>query len=413
MNDKRKSILMVFPFAPWPARENGISIRYYPVLEHLSRKHDIDVFVHSDPRHTIPEDPVVRSLRRVQITFSDRTTPSLLDRILTATEMLSPFGRPYQFARYHSNSIFLQLREFVTGQRYDSVLWVMHEHRDLLKRLDEQFAGARKIYDSIDSPYLHYLREPRPAGLMPLHRVFDLWKTLRWEKSLLEGVDASAYISAPDAAVSANSKTSRAQVIPNGIYLAGEEISAAKQPAGASLGFLGNMGYPQNVRGSLLLYENVFLPLKEEFTNLRMMIIGRSPAAEIRALAGPDVEVTGTVESIWPYIAQANAFVYPMIGGAGLQNKILEAMHAGKPVVTTEICLKSIGAQEGKEILIGRNNEELRAHTRALLKNPEYALEVGMQGKAYVDRTFDMSRVLKRFERFVVGGKDLSIPPTS
>ena len=397
---------MVFPLVPWPARDNGVSIRYYPVLESLSRKHEIDVFVHSEPRSTAAEDPIVRALRRVAIQTKDNSPPQLKDRILTTMEMLSPFGRPYQFARYHSDRVLQRLREFVAGQRYDSVLWVMHEHRHLLKRLDSEFDGVRRVYDGIDSPYLHYSRELSPGGLMSLYRSFDLWKTRRWEASLLNGVDAAAYISAPDAAASAASGRSRVHVIPNGIYLEGEEISTPAQPGGSVLGFLGNMGYPQNVRASIRLYEMVFVPLKKELADLKLMIIGRAPIAEVKALAGPDVEVTGTVESIWPFIARVNVFVFPMIGGAGLQNKILEAMHAGKPVVTTEICLKSIGAQEGKEVLIGRNDEELRAHTRALLENPAYAQDIGMHGKDYVDRTFDMSQVLPRFEQFLLSNED-------
>ena len=397
---------MIFPLAPWPAREHGISIRYYPVLEWLSRRHDIDVFVHNEPRRELPEDPIVGVLRRVAVRHNDRSPPRLTDRILTVSEMLSPFGRPYQFARYHSDLVLRGLREFVAGRRYDSVLWVMYEYRHVLEQLASEFDGARRVYDGIDSPYLHYSRESPPRGLMSLFRSFDLWKTRRWERSLLGGVDATAYISAPDAANSAAEGAARVHVIPNGIYLQGEEIPAPAQPAGESLGFLGNMGYSQNVRGSLRLHETVFLPLKKEFLDLRLMIIGRSPVAEVQALAGPDVEVTGTVASIWPYIARINVFVYPMVGGAGLQNKILEAMHAGKPVVTTEICLKSIGAEEGKEVLIGRSDEELRAHTRTLLKNPKYAQDLGMRGKEYVDRTFDMSQVLPRFERFLICAED-------
>jgi glycosyltransferase involved in cell wall biosynthesis len=402
MNAKRKSILMIFPLVPWPARENGVSIRYYPVLESLSRKHDIDVFVHSDPQSATPEDAVVRALRRVAIQHRNKSSPGITDRILTVAEMLSPFGRPYQFARYHSDLVLHRLREFVAGQRYDSILWVMYEHRQLLKQLISEFPGARIVYDGIDSPYLHYSREPPPGGLINLYRAFDLWKTRRWEVGLLRDVDAAAYISAPDAAASVGVSTAHVQVIPNGIYLEGEDISIPIQSVPVSLGFLGNMGYSQNVRGSLRLYEDVFLPLKREFPDLKLTIIGRSPVAEVRALSGPDVEVTGTVESIWSYIAKVGVFVYPMVGGAGLQNKILEAMHAGKPVVTTEICLRSIGAREGEEILVGRTNEELRAHTRALLANPEYARQLGMRGKAYVDRTFQMSHVLECFERFLI-----------
>lgn len=401
---KDKSILMVFPIAPWPARANGVSIRYYPLLERLSGKHEIDVFVHSELREEVPEDPLVSALRSSVIERAGNWSATLTDRMVTIMEVLSPFGRPYRYARYHREPVLRRLREFVADRRYDTIVWVTHEYRPLLDRLRRDFGGVRAVYDCIDSPYLHYARD-LPEGMPRLWREFDLWKTRRWERGLLAGVDGTAYISAPDAAAALDGRMSQAQIIPNGIYLEGEEVGVPSA-ATPSIGFLGNMGYSQNIRASLRLHESVFLPLRREFSDLRLLIIGRSPVPEVNALSGPDVEVTGTVESIWPHIAKVSVFVYPMIGGAGLQNKILEAMHAGKPVVTTEICVRSIGAKEGREILVGRSDEELRAHTRALLRDPRYARELGLQGKSYVDRTFDMSRVLERFERFVIPATD-------
>lgn len=404
MSNKEKSILMVFPIAPWPARANGVSIRYYPLLERLASKHAIDVFVHSDLRGTVPDDPLLRDLRSFAVEHVSSRPPTLVDRTTTVMEMFSPFGRPYRFARYHSGTVLRSLRQFTAGRRYDTILWVTHEHRQLLERLRADFRGARIVYDGVDSPFLHYSREPRPPGLPPLVHRFDLRKTRRWERGLLEGVDAAAYISEPDAAASDDRRDPRIQVIPNGIYLAGEELTAA-EPATRSLGFLGNMGYSPNIRACLRLHESVFVPLRREFSDLRLLIIGREPVPDVSALSGPDVEVTGTVESIWPHIARVSVFVYPMVAGAGLQNKILEAMHAGKPVVTTEICVNSIGAREGREILVGRSDEEIRAHTRALLRDPAYARELGLRGKSYVDRTFDMACVLQRFERFLIPGE--------
>ena len=161
------------------------------------------------------------------------------------------------------------------------------------------------------------------------------------------------------------------------------------------------MGYAPNVRGALDLHQKIYLPLKAEIPELQLLVIGRSPSPEVQAIAEASVEVTGTVESIWPHLSKVDVFVFPMTTGAGLQNKILEAMHAGKPVVTTEICLKSVGAREGDEILVGRNDDELRAHVRALLINPKFARELGMRGKQYVDHTFEMSRVIDRFENFL------------
>lgn len=399
--DARKSILMAFPHAPWPARANGISIRYYATLEALSRRHDIDVFVHSELRDEVPDDPLVHAFRKVAVERNVTRPPELGDRFATLLEAASPFGRPYVLACYHSTYVMGRLRELTAGQRYDCVVWVSARRRELLRRLAPQLRGARLVYDSIDSPYLHYCREDRPAGLPGLWRVYDLWKTRRWERSLLRGVDSTAYISVPDATAALDGGEDRVEIIPNGVYLVGEDLHEVKGGTGMTVGFLGNMSYRHNVRASLRLHEKIFSPLKTELPELELLIIGRTPSPDVSALAGPGVQVTGTVESIWPYVARVSVFVYPMLGGAGLQNKILEAMHAGKPVVTTENCLKSIGAREGWEILVGRSDEELREHTRALLTQPDYAREIGMRGKAYVDRTFEMSQVVRHFQRFI------------
>lgn len=400
-SNTRKSILIVLPVAPWPARQNGISIRYYPMIEALTKKYDVDLFVHSEPRQALPQDHVTTALRRLFVRNKDSSPPDLSDRIRTLSESFSPFGQPYKFSRYHAADVLHQLRRFTSGQSHDTVLWVMHEYRHLLNKLKHDWRSARIIYDSIDSPYLHHLRERTPAGFLYILRAMHVGKTRRWERKLLTGVNGTIYISGPDAEACTPQQSNSTAVIPNGIYLHEEDLHASSPSNVMSIGFLGNMAYAPNVRAALELHQRVFLPLKKLLPQLTLTIIGRAPCPEISALSGPDVEVTGTVDSIWPYINKVNVFVYPMKIGAGLQNKILEAMHAAKPVVTTEICLKSVGAREGHEILVGRTDGELRMLTQKLLQNPEYARQLGIQGKAYVDRTFNMEAVLEHFERFL------------
>lgn len=398
----RKSILMILPLAPWPARHSGVSIRYYPIIEHLASRYTVDIFVHGELRSQVPEDPLLQSLDRCVVEYNNTRPPCLTDRFVTLTEAFSPFGHPYRFARYHDSALYDRLRKFVVGRRYDTVLWVVSDHRRVLDRLRSDLGSSRVVYDSVDSPYLHYSRHLKSRNVGGLLHAFDLWKTRRWERALLRGVDGAAYISQPDAMACAAGGCRPSQVIPNGIYTADEMTSAVpEEPAAACLGFLGNMGYSPNVLAARRLHDRIFVPLKSEFPTLKLMIIGRSPAPEIRRLAGPDVVVTGTLDSIWPCVSKVTVFVYPMLAGAGLQNKILEAMHAAKPVVTTAISLNSIGANHGSEILCGDTDEELRLHTRTLLCDKQLARDLGIHGKQYVDRTFEMSNVLELFEKFL------------
>jgi hypothetical protein len=79
---------------------------------------------------------------------------------------------------------------------------------------------------------------------------------------LSKGPDATIYVSLPDAMASVKQSHKRPEVIPNGIYLTGEQAGSGEDAPALSVGFLGNMGYGPNVKGACRLYEEVFAPLR-------------------------------------------------------------------------------------------------------------------------------------------------------
>ncbi len=112
------------------------------------------------------------------------------------------------------------------------------------------------------------------------------------------------------------------------------------------------MSYEPCISAALRLAERIFPRIRSRLGDATLLIIGRDPVPSIRRLDGAAISVTGTVENIWPYVVSANIFVFPMFEGSGLQNKILEAMYAGVPVVTTPIAAASIGATSGEQLLV-------------------------------------------------------------
>jgi glycosyltransferase involved in cell wall biosynthesis len=164
------------------------------------------------------------------------------------------------------------------------------------------------------------------------------------------------------------------------------------------IGYLGHMGYRPNVDAALHLYQEVFLPLKMHIPDLRLIIIGRGPTDQLRRLADESVMVTGEVQNIWEYIHKVRVFVFPMTSGAGLQNKVLEVMYAGKPVVTTDICMNSVGAQNGIELLAANDSKEIRDYTQALLTDDALATRIGSAGQAFVRQHFEISHVVDTYE---------------
>jgi glycosyltransferase involved in cell wall biosynthesis len=113
--------------------------------------------------------------------------------------------------------------------------------------------------------------------------------------------------------------------------------------------------------------------------------------------------VTGPVEDIWPYVNAVDLFVFPLQRGAGLKNKILETMRAGRPVITTPIGNEGIDAVSGRDISIAGTPEEFRMETLRLLGSTGQRNAMGEAAHRFVSDRFSWERILLRLEEIVAG----------
>jgi glycosyltransferase involved in cell wall biosynthesis len=171
-----------------------------------------------------------------------------------------------------------------------------------------------------------------------------------------------------------------------------------------NIGFLGNMGYPPNIEAVHWLYEKVFLPIRTEIPGLSLVVIGKDPVDSVAKLGlEPGVVVTGTVEDIWPFVNSVDVFVFPLLTGAGLKNKILEAMGAGRPVITTAIGNEGIDADDGEDISIRETPEAFRMEAVRLLRSSDARWAMGDSARCFVRDRFSWDRILPRYEEIVIG----------
>jgi glycosyltransferase involved in cell wall biosynthesis len=98
-----------------------------------------------------------------------------------------------------------------------------------------------------------------------------------------------------------------------------------------------------------------------------------------------------------------DVFVFPLLMGAGLKNKILEAMGAGRPVITTAIGNEGIDAVDGEDIAIRETPEEFRMETVRLLRSPDARRAMGDSARRFVRDRFSWDRILPRYEEIVIG----------
>jgi len=136
--------------------------------------------------------------------------------------------------------------------------------------------------------------------------------------------------------------------------------------------FAGAMDYWPNIHAAIWFAEEIFPKIKQKIHNACFYIVGMNPSEDVLKLVEiSGVYVTGSVDDIRPYIACATISVAPLRIARGIQNKVLEAMAMGKPILATKNALNGIRSFDKFSPVIAETVEEMVEGALTLLNNTE------------------------------------------
>jgi sugar transferase (PEP-CTERM/EpsH1 system associated) len=248
--------------------------------------------------------------------------------------------------------------------------------------------GLPRLYDAVDCMTLLWSRAV-PAGRLRgrMLAAWELRKTRRYEPKALTWMDGVVVTSEVDAAALRDMAPELPiRAVSNGVdtdyFRPGPELSD-----GHTLAFLGNMRYHANVASVLYFVREVMPLLWQQHPRCRLVIVGTDPVSEVRAL-GRDarITVTGYVKDVRPYLSRATVGVCPIVYGAGVQNKALEFMASGLPVVVSPQVCSGIRAEPGLDLVAAKEPQEWAGALTRLLASPQERRRLAAAGRAYVVR---------------------------
>jgi glycosyltransferase involved in cell wall biosynthesis len=402
-------LLVVVPELPWPPRRNGLSLRFAPIVEYLSARYVVDLIVLGDDPPFESTPSAFGRCRDIRYLSPDQATRSVgIRKLRTILAGLDPYGEPFGAIRHQdwSRAVEILIRQ-INRANYHVVLWVADYKVGLAIR--RATPKPRFVFDFVDSWTLHSRRSRWRFGLLKIAGSYTTWKWMRIERRVRDAVDASIYISAVDSQAVKSTGPENVFVIPNGVYVDDAVLKEHDYDRSTSvIGFLGNMSYEPNIHAAHRLIEQVLPRVLLRHPDARVLIIGRNPAPSVQSLRSERVTLSGTVAEIWPFMAKVDAFVFPMASGAGLQNKILEAMYARIPVVTSSLSWESVRAAPGVEILVADTDDQMALRTTELLLDTAYRRAVGTSGGEFVRRAFGWPEALRRYELVLFGAEPSS-----
>jgi glycosyltransferase involved in cell wall biosynthesis len=221
-----------------------------------------------------------------------------------------------------------------------------------------------------------------PFGLRQLLSV-EASRTRRYEAEAFGWFDHHTIISAQDRDLLRFPGAERIEIVTSAVDT--EFFHPMDPPADQrDISFVGNMGYAPNVNAAELLVEEILPLVRAGRPGADVLLAGARPSRSVTRLEGPGVEVSGWVEDIRTAYARGRVMVAPLVIGAGQQNKILEAMAMGVPCVTTPLVNRAIGAEPGREIMVGEDPAALAAAILELLGSPELRRDMAARARTFV-----------------------------
>jgi polysaccharide biosynthesis protein PslH len=290
------------------------------------------------------------------------------------------------------------------------------------ERIDIAFAHLVRM-----GPYLDGLPVPRVLGLidslgMALRRSLRFappWKRpgMWWEGRRLDRYSVAAsrradetwVVSAADVEDLERLGCERVRRVVLGVDPAMFEVTrtAGRRP---QIVFLGNMSVPHNIDAARYIAGEIWPLIRQVLPGARLRIVGSSPVAAVRELAGPDVEVTGAVPDLRAIWAETDVMLAPLRFSTGIQCKVLEALAAGVPVVTTPAVAEGLEARSPEHLLVARTAGELADAVVACVREPERADLRARAGRALVREGFSWETVVRALESVAQAGRTADAP---
>jgi sugar transferase (PEP-CTERM/EpsH1 system associated) len=386
-------ILFLTPDLPYPPHQ-GAAIRTFNLIKHLAVSYDIHLLSFAPQGNQSDRISVLKAY------CADVATapPPARSTRSRATSLL--FSRqPDMALRLPSQHLANQLRICLTHERFDFVqieALEMAPYGLLAKQL-RLGSSPRLIFDDINAEHLLQkrafesdLRRPN-RWLASLYSSIQWLKLRRYEALVCRQMDSVVVVSQADAdALHSLVPDLKFTIVPNGVDTAYYSPSKVSTESDATLVFTGKMDFRPNVDAVLWFTQEVWPAIREQVPAARFYVVGRSPHRRLRPLNGvPGITLSGYVEDVRPYMAEAGVYIVPLRVGGGTRLKVLEAMSMGKAIVSTSLGCEGLDIHPGRHLLVADQPQAFAEKVVSLIRDAKGRRELGAAARSLVKSRYD------------------------
>jgi len=361
---------------PYPL-EKGDKLRIFHQIKHLSKTHKICLIClneSSDEIDTSVLEELVTELHIIPL-----AKWKIPFRLFFAIFHNLPFQVEYFLERKNKKKIEAIIQEFNPNHIYCQLIRTAEYVKDLF-----QFDKTLDYMDAFSAAAMR--RAKTEKRFRKLFWKIENERVKKYERSIYDYFNQHSIITEQDRNLLAIPSNKKISIVPNGVDTGHFENSHVSKKY--DIVFAGNMNYPPNIAAAIFLVEEILPKLKSQFPNVTVLIAGANPSTEVLNLATESITVSGWMNDIREAYCESRVFVAPMFIGAGMQNKILEAMSSELPVITTTLAAEAFKEKNLSKVLEANSSFEFAKAIQYYLLNEGAQISDGKKNRIYVEEKY-------------------------
>ena len=384
---------------PYPPNK-GDKVRSYHLLKHLAARHRVflGTFI-DDPQDEAYVDALPQYVQDMHIARLSPRTAKL--RSLSGLVSNEALTLPY----YRNAGLQAWVDRTLREQRIDAAV----VFSSAMAQYVTDVPNLRTLVDFVDVDSAKWTQYA-PNHRWPLSWLYrrEGERLLTYERLVAKQATHSFFVTEAETELFCNhapESRGRVDAMCNGVdaefFSPDHELASPFGTDEVPLVFTGAMDYWPNIDAVSWFVAEILPGLLQVNPGLKFYIVGRSPTPAVMALASDHVVVTGTVPDVRPFLRHASVVVAPLRLARGIQNKVLEAMAMGVPVVASTECAGPVDAVPDRDFLTAGTVADYQRQIERLLQSPEQAAAIGKAARAQVLARYSWDAHLSRIDRYI------------
>jgi len=372
---------------PYPL-EKGDKLRIFHQIKHLSHSHEICLICLNDSTEEIDTSVLKQFVSELYIIQLSKWKMPF--RMLFAFFHHLPFQVLYFLEQKNKKKIEEIIQQFQPNQIYCQLIRTAEYIKDLL-----QYDKSIDYMDAFSAAAMR--RAETEKGVRKLFWKIEFARVKKYERSIYDYFKHHAIISHQDRNLLAIPSNKNIDIVPNGVDTTHfRNLNSTKK---FDLIFAGNMNYPPNIAAAIFLAKEILPKVSAQFPNATLLIAGANPSHDVLELATDKITISGWMNDIREAYCESRVFVAPMFIGAGMQNKILEAMSSELPVITTSLAAEAFPEKNLSKLIEANSAFEFAKAIQYYLLNENAQTNDGKSNRLYVEEKYSWNISNKKLDQ--------------